>query len=421
MENNDMSEKHNAFTMAQKQFDEVAAILNLEPSVSEFLRWPQRELSVRLPVKMDDGIVKTFHGFRVRHSTARGPAKGGLRWHPDETIDTVRALATWMTWKTAVVDIPLGGGKGGIICNPKELSEGEKERLARAYIRAVGSSLGVTKDVPAPDVYTTPQIMAWMMDEYEAMRGESHPGVITGKPLALGGSAGRGDATARGGIFTVREAAKKLNINLDNGTMAIQGFGNAGQFAALLGEELLGLKLIAAGDSRGGVLCKTGIDAQALVQHKLKTGAVAGFPGTTPISNDDLLELDTTILFPSALENSIRADNAPNIKAKIVCELANGPTTIEADNILHENGIFVIPDFLANAGGVTVSYFEQVQNTCNFYWPLEEVHQRLDEKMTKAFEGFYDMYLKYKVKPRAAAYIVSIARVAEACRLRGWV
>ncbi len=416
-----MSETHNAFAMAQKQFDEVAAILNLEPSVSEFLRWPQRELSVRLPVRMDDGKVKTFHGFRVRHSTARGPAKGGLRWHPDETIDTVRALATWMTWKTAVVDIPLGGGKGGIICNPKELSEGEKERLARAYIRAIASSIGVTKDVPAPDVYTTPQIMAWMMDEYETICGESHPGVITGKPLALGGSQGRGDATARGGIFTVREAAKKLNMNLDNATMAVQGFGNAGQFGATLGEELLGLKLIAASDSRGGVFCKAGIDAQALVQHKLKTGAVAGFPGTEPISNDELLELDTTILFPAALENSIRVDNAPNIKAKIICELANGPTTIEADNILHENGVFVIPDFLANAGGVTVSYFEQVQNTCNFYWPLEEVHQRLDEKMTKAFEAVYDMYLKYRVKPRAAAYIVSIARVAEACRLRGWV
>ena len=416
-----MSETHNAFAMAQKQFDEVAAILNLEPAVSEFLRWPQRELTVRLPVRMDDGIVKTFHGFRVRHSTARGPAKGGLRWHPDETIDTVRALATWMTWKTAVVDIPLGGGKGGIICNPKELSEGEKERLARAYIRAVGSSLGVTKDVPAPDVYTTPQIMAWMMDEYEAMRGEHHPCVITGKPLALGGSQGRGDATARGGIFTVREAAKKLKLDLDNATMTIQGFGNAGQFAATLGEELLGLKLIAASDSRGGVFCKSGIDAQALVEHKLKTGAVAGFPGTEPISNDDLLELDTTILFPAALENSIRVDNAPNVKAKMVCELANGPTTIEADNILYENGVFVIPDFLANAGGVTVSYFEQVQNSCNFYWPLEEVHQRLDEKMTNAFEAVYDMYLKYQVKPRSAAYIVSIARVAEACRLRGWV
>jgi glutamate dehydrogenase (NAD(P)+) len=416
-----MSEKNNAFALAQKQFDEVAAILDIDEAVYEFLRWPQQELAVRLPVRMDDGSVRVFQGFRVRHNTARGPAKGGLRWHPDETLDTIRALATWMTWKTAVVDIPLGGGKGGIICNPKELSETEKERLARAYIRAVGSTLGVTKDVPAPDVYTTPQIMAWMMDEYEAMTGEHHPGVITGKPLPIGGSAGRGDATARGGMFTVREAARALQISLSGKPMAIQGFGNAGQYAALLGKEMLGLKLIAASDSRGGVYCKDGIDAKALVEHKLKTGAVAGLPGTEAISNDKLLELDLAVLFPSALENVIRADNAPNIKAKIICELANGPTTVEADNILHEKGIFVIPDFLANAGGVTVSYFEQVQNTCNFYWPEEEIHQRLDEKMTKAFHAVFDICMKHKVKMRLAAYMVSVTRVAEACRLRGWV
>ncbi len=416
-----MKDRHNAFALAQKQFDEVAAMLDLDQAVYEFLRWPQQELCVRLPVKMDDGSVQVFQGFRVRHNTARGPAKGGLRWHPDETLDTVRALATWMTWKTAVVDIPLGGGKGGIICNPKALSETEKERLARAYIRAVAPTLGVTKDIPAPDVYTTPQIMAWMMDEYETLSGEHHPGVITGKPMPLGGSAGRGDATARGGIFTVREAARALQLSLSGKAMAVQGFGNAGQYAALLGEEMLGLKLIAASDSRGGVYCKDGIDAKALVEYKLKTGEVAGFPGTEPISNDDLLELDMAVLFPSALENVIRADNAPAIKAKIICELANGPTTVEADDILHENGVFVIPDFLANAGGVTVSYFEQVQNACNFYWTEEEVHQRLDEKMTKAFHAVFDIYMKRKVKTRLAAYIVSVTRVAEACRLRGWV
>ncbi len=416
-----MTEKHNAFTMAQKQFDEVAELLNLEPAVYEWLRWPQQELSIKLPVKMDDGTTKIFQSFRVRHSTARGPAKGGIRWHPDETIDTVRALATWMTWKTSVVDIPLGGGKGGIICNPKEMSEGEKERLARAYIRAFASTFGVTKDVPAPDVYTTPQIMAWMMDEYEVIMGERHPGVITGKPLQLGGSQGRGDATARGGVFTVREAAKMLNIDLAGKTMAIQGFGNAGQFAALLGSEILGLKLIAASDSRGGVFNQAGLDPKALVEHKLKTGGVADFPGSEPISNEALLELDTTVLFPSALENSIRADNAKNVKAKIVCELANGPTTVEADDILHENNVFVIPDFLANAGGVTVSYFEQVQNTYNFYWPLEEIHERLDQKMTKAFHDVYEMRQKHNVKTRMAAYMVSVARVAEACKLRGWI
>jgi glutamate dehydrogenase (NAD(P)+) len=416
-----MSEKHNAFAMAQKQFDEVAAVLDLEPAVFEFLRWPQQELAVRIPVRMDDGTTKVFQGFRVRHNTARGPAKGGLRWHPDETIDTVRALATWMTWKTAVVDIPLGGGKGGIICNPKELSEREKERLARAYIRAIAPSIGVTKDVPAPDVYTTPQIMAWMMDEYEVISGQKHPGVITGKPIPVGGSAGRGDATARGGLITVREVARAFGISLSGTAAAVQGFGNAGQFAATLGKELLGLKLIAASDSRGGVYCKDGIDAKALVEHKLKTGSLKGFPGTEPITNEALLELDVTVLFPAALENAIRVDNAPNIKAKIICELANGPTTVEADNILHEKGIFVIPDFLANAGGVTVSYFEQVQNTYNFYWPEEEVHQRLDEKMTKAFKDVFDIYISRKVKPRLAAYMVSVSRVAEACRLRGWV
>jgi glutamate dehydrogenase (NAD(P)+) len=416
-----MTATHNAFEMAQKQFDEVAEILQLDSAVYEFLRWPQQEFTARIPVKMDDGSTKVFQAFRVKHNMSRGPAKGGIRWHPDETIDTVRALATWMTWKTAVVDIPLGGGKGGVICNPKEMSEMEKERLARAYIRAIGPTLGVTKDVPAPDVYTTPQIMAWMMDEYEVLMGERHPGVITGKPLQLGGSQGRGDATARGGVFTVREAAKSLNINLKDGTMAIQGFGNAGQFGALLGEEILGLKLVAASDSRGGVCNPNGIDAKALVEHKLKTGAVSDFPNSEAISNDELLELDVTILFPSALENSIRADNAPKVKAKIVCELANGPTTIEADNILHENNVFVIPDFLANAGGVTVSYFEQVQNTYNFYWPLEEVHERLDQKMTKAFQDVFDVYKKNKVKTRMAAYMVSVMRVAEACKLRGWV
>ena len=411
----------NPFKMAQAQFDEVAEVLKLEQSVRDFLRWPQRETTVRLPVKMDDGTTHVFTAFRVRHSTARGPAKGGLRWHPDETIDTVRALGTWMTWKTAVVDIPLGGGKGGIICNPKELSDNEKERLARAYIRAFAKDFGVHKDVPAPDVYTTPQIMAWMMDEYETIHGESHPGVITGKPLPLGGSNGRGDATARGGVFTVREAAKALDISLADGTMAVQGFGNAGQFAAILGEELLGLKLIAACDSRGGVMNSDGIDAKALVEHKLKTGGVSGFPGTTEIPGDDVLKADVSVLFPSALENSITAENAGNIKAKIVCELANGPTTMEADEILYKNGSFVIPDFLANAGGVTVSYFEQVQNTYNFYWPLEEVHKRLDEKMTKAFGDVFDICASKGVKPRTAAYMVSVMRVAEACRLRGWV
>ena len=411
----------NSFTIAQKQLDTAAARLGLDSATHELLRWPQKELVVSIPVRMDDGSVKVFRGYRVQYNSARGPNKGGLRWHPDETIDTVRALAAWMTWKTSVVDIPLGGAKGGVTCNPKTMSEGEKERLARGYIRAVAAFLSVSKDVPAPDVYTTPQIMAWMMDEYETLMGEHHPGVITGKPIPLGGSEGRGDATARGGIYVTREAAKTLGIDLAGKTMAIQGFGNAGQYAALLGHDILGLTLVAASDSKGGVHNPRGLDPRKLVDYKRKTGSLQGFPGADPISNEALLELEVTVLFPSALENVITPSNANRLQCKISCELANGPTTPEADDILYDRGIFVVPDFLANAGGVTVSYFEQVQNTYNFYWPLSEVHQRLDEKMTRAFHGVHQMYTKEKVNMRQAAYLVAVARVAEACKLRGWV
>ena len=411
----------NPFQIAQQQLDTAAEKLGLDPATHELLRWPMHEIKMVLPVKMDDGSTKIFHAFRIQYNTARGPAKGGIRWHPDETIDTVRALAAWMTWKTSVVDIPLGGGKGGVVCNPKELSEMEKERLARAYIRAVARNLGVTRDVPAPDVYTTPQIMAWMMDEYETLIGQHHPGVITGKPIPLGGSEGRGDATARGGVYVVREAAKVLGVDLVGRTMAIQGFGNAGQYAALLGSELLGLKLVAASDSKGGIHNAKGLDPHAVVDYKLRTGSLQGFPDAEPISNEALLELDVAVLFPAALENMITLANANRIRCKIMCELANGPTTPEADDILYGNGVFVLPDFLANAGGVTVSYFEQVQNTYNFYWPLGEVHQRLDEKMTRAFHGVHRMYEREKVNMRQAAYLVAVARVAEACKLRGWV
>jgi len=411
----------NPFTIAQRQLDTAAERLGLDSATHGLLRWPQRELTVTIPVQMDDGSIKILRGYRVQYNYARGPAKGGLRWHPDETIDTVRALAAWMTWKTAVVDIPLGGGKGGVTCNPKEMSESEKQRLARAYMRAVASVLAVDKDVPAPDVYTTPQIMAWMMDEYEAIVGHHHPGVITGKPIPLGGSEGRGDATARGGVYATREAAKALGVDLQGKTMAIQGFGNAGQYAALLGSEILGLKHVAASDSKGGVYNEKGIDSRKVVDYKLKTGGLQGFPGADAISNEELLQLKVTVLFPAALENVITAANADKVRCTISCELANGPTTPEGDQILHQNKVFVIPDLLANAGGVTVSYFEQVQNTYNFYWPLQEVHARLDEKMTKAFHGIYQMYLREKVNMREAAYLVSVARVAEACKLRGWV
>ncbi len=416
-----MEDRLNPFKIAQRQLDDAAEHLGLDPATHELLRWPMYEIKVTLPVKMDDGTTRIFHGFRVQYNTARGPAKGGIRWHPDETIDTVRALAAWMTWKTSVVNIPLGGGKGGIICNPKELSEGEKERLARAYIRAVGRALGVHKDVPAPDVYTTPQIMAWMMDEYEKLVGESHPGVITGKPIALGGSEGRGDATARGGIYVTREAGKRFGINFVGKTMAIQGFGNAGQYAALLGEEILGLKVVAASDSKGGIYNPKGFDAKELIDYKIKNGQLKGFPGAEEISNEELLQLEVTVLVPAALENVITKDNAEKIHCKILLELANGPTTPDADDILYENGIIVLPDFLANAGGVTVSYFEQVQNTYNFYWELADVHKRLDEKMSRAFIDVYQMSQREKVNMRRAAYLVAVSRVAEACKLRGWV
>jgi glutamate dehydrogenase (NAD(P)+) len=410
----------NPFEIAQRQLDEAAALLHLDPALHEFLRWPMRELHVTLPVKMDDGTTKIFHGFRVQYNDARGPCKGGIRYHPAETIDTVRALAAWMTWKTAAVDIPLGGGKGGIICNPKEMSPGEIERLSRAYIRQVGRIIGLDKDVPAPDVYTTPQIMAWMADEYSFLKGYNEFGVITGKPLALGGSSGRGDATARGGMFCLREAGKVLGIDLKGATTAIQGYGNAGTFAHKLGTELLGLKVVAVSDSKGGIYNAQGLDYEKVMAHKERTGSVVGFPGAKPVTNEELLELDVTVLVPSALENVITEANAGRIKAKFSVELANGPTTPEADKILHKNGVYVIPDFLANAGGVTVSYFEMVQNTYGYYWDETLVHERLDQKMTAAFHAVHQAAQQHKVHNRLAAYLVAVSRVAEVVHLRGW-
>jgi len=411
----------NPFEIAQAQLDRAAKKLNLDPGIHAILREPMRELHVSLPVKMDDGSVKVFKGFRVQYNDARGPNKGGIRFHPEETIDTVRALAAWMTWKTAVMDLPLGGGKGGVICNPKEMSEGELQRLSRAYIDAVGRIIGPEKDVPAPDVYTNPQTMAWMMDEFSKLRGYYCPGVITGKPIPLGGSLGRGDATARGGMYTVREAAKHLGIDLSKATVAVQGYGNAGYYAAKLAKELFGCKVIAVSDSKGGILVESGLDADEVLAYKNKTGSVVNFPGSKPISNEAILELDVDVLFPSALENVITDKNAEAIKAKIIAELANGPTTPEADDILFKNGKFVIPDFLCNAGGVTVSYFEWVQNLHSYYWEEADVHQKLDRKMTQAFADTLAMAQQYKVDMRQGAYMVAIQRVAEAMKLRGWV
>lgn len=414
-------EELNPFAIAQARLGSAAAIMGLDPTVHELLRWPMRELHVTLPVRMDDDSVQIFHGFRVQYNDARGPVKGGLRFHPGETIDTVRALAAWMTWKTAVMDLPLGGGKGGIICSPKELSERELERLSRAYIRQVGRLLGDRADVPAPDVYTTPQIMAWMMDEYAAMRGHTVPGMITGKPLPLGGSAGRVDATARGGMICIREAAKLLDVDLQGASAAIQGYGNAGQYAHSLGHEMLGLKVVAVSDSKGGIYCPDGLDHAAVLAHKRDTGSVVGFPGTRRVSQAELLELDVDLLIPSALENQITGANAGNVKARIIAELANGPTTPEADETLVESGVHVIPDFLCNAGGVTVSYFEQVQNAAAYYWDVETVHERLDTMMTAALHSVYDAAQHYGISTRMGAYIVAVSRVAEACKLRGWV
>jgi glutamate dehydrogenase (NAD(P)+) len=414
----------NPFKIAQAQLAEAAKIMDLDPAVHELLRWPLREFHVTLPVKMDDGSTKIFHGFRIQYNDSRGPTKGGIRFHPEETIDTVRALAAWMTWKTAVVDIPLGGGKGGIVCNPKELSMSELERLSRAYMRAIGHYIGEETDIPAPDVYTTPQIMAWMMDEYAVMRGYNVPGMITGKPLPLGGSAGRGDATAKGGMYTIREAAKALGIDLSKATVAIQGYGNAGQFAHQLVTKMFGSKVVAVSDSRGGVVCEHGLEFDKVVEWKNQEGTVATYKccaECSEVSNEGLLELDVDILIPAALENQIGPWNANEIKAKIVAELANGPTTPEADDILYKNGVYVIPDFLCNAGGVTVSYFEQVQNAYDYYWTAEEVYERLDRKMTAAFHAVHETAQKYKVNNRMGAYIVSVSRVAEAMKLRGWV
>jgi glutamate dehydrogenase (NAD(P)+) len=380
-----------------------------------------RELHLSLPVRMDNGTVKLFQAYRVQYNDAKGPTKGGIRFHPAETIDTVRALAAWMTWKCSLLDLPLGGGKGGVICNPKEMSEGELERLSRSYARAVYQFIGPERDVPAPDVYTTPQIMAWIMDEYSAMAGKSQFGVITGKPLALGGSKGRGDATAKGGMYCIREAAKELKIDLSKATIAVQGYGNAGYYAAKLAKEMFGAKIVAVCDSQGGCYCKTGIEPDEAQKIKTKTTSVCNMKTGDKISSEEILELDVDILIPSAMENVITEKNAGNIKAKILAELANGPCTPEADDILYKKGVHVIPDFLCNAGGVTVSYFEMVQNFSMYYWTEKEVYERLDAKMTTAYHDVYNTHKDYKINMRQAAYVRAVERVVEAMKLRGWV
>jgi glutamate dehydrogenase (NAD(P)+) len=410
----------NPLHIAQRQIDRAAELLELPRSARQLLRYPLREFHFLLSVKMDDGSNTIFPAYRVQWNDARGPGKGGIRFHPEETVDTVRALAAWMTLKTATLDLPLGGAKGGVICDPKQLSEPELERLSRAYIRAVAQNIGPEIDIPAPDVYTTPQIMAWMLDEYESIFAKRQPGMITGKPLSVGGSIGRNDATARGGIYAVREAANVLRIDLRGNKAAIQGYGNAGSFAHKLAVELLGMEVVAVSDSRGGIYCAGGLDYAQVQEHKRRKGSVIHFPGAEPITSEALLELDVCVLFPSALENVITARNAARIHAKIVAELANGPTTPEADEILHGRGVYVLPDILCNAGGVTVSYFEQVQNASNFYWDEETIHYRLDERITKAFAGMHAVADRRGVHNRLAAHIVAVQRVYEAMKARGW-
>lgn len=416
-----MTENLNPFAIAQAQLDGAAKVLQLDPDMHAFLRQPMREYHFTIPVKMNDGHTETFQGFRVQYNDARGPAKGGIRFHPNETIDTVRALSAWMTWKTAVSDIPLGGGKGGVICNPREMQPEELERLSRGYMRAMAYNVGLTKDSPAPDVHTNPQIMAWMLDEYETIRGRREPGVITGKPLPLGGSAGRGPATAMGGMFTIREAAKLQGLSLEGATCAIQGYGNVGGFAHKLAHELFGMKVIAVSDEFGGIYNEHGLDPADVNDQLRKTGKVIGCPNSEYIDNKDLLELPVDILIPAAIENQLTSQNAANIKAKIIAELANGPTTPDADAILNDKGIYIIPDFLCNAGGVIVSYFEMVQNAYLYYWDEAMVHDRLDNKITTAFMAVHEMAQAKKVDNRTAAYLVAVNRVAEAVRWRGWV
>ncbi len=428
-----MAETTNAFEMAQRQFDHVAELLKLDPQVREILRWPLREFHFRIPVRMDDGTIRIFQGFRVQHNDARGPNKGGIRFHPAETIDTVRALATWMTWKCAVVDIPLGGGKGGVILDPATLSTTEKEQLVRGFVGQIWKNIGPRQDVPAPDVGTTPQMMGWMMDEYSKLSGQYTPGVITGKPLGGGGSQGRTEATGYGVIFTVREAMKHLKMNPKQCLAAVQGFGNVAQYAAIGFIEKLGGKVVCVSywdrdDRISYTVSKAdGIDPRFLMSITDQYGSInkakARVAGYTIEDGDAWISKDVDVLIPAALEGQINAESVNKIspRVKLIAEGANGPTTPEADDVIAKRGIFIVPDFLCNAGGVTVSYFEGVQNDMNFYWTKEEVLSKLDTKMTEAFNAVLDMSLKEKVNMRDAAYMVAIARVVKAMELRGWI
>jgi glutamate dehydrogenase (NAD(P)+) len=408
----------NAWEVAQHQFDLAAERLNLAPGLRKVLREPQRELTVHFPVKMDDGSINVYTGYRVQHNLGRGPAKGGIRYHQDVTLDEVKALAMWMTWKCAVVGIPFGGGKGGVIVDPKKLSAREVEGLTRRFATEISLLIGPEKDIPAPDVNTNSQTMAWIMDTYSMHVGHTVPAVVTGKPIPLGGSEGRNEATAQGAVYTLVDAAKYLGMDIAKCRVAVQGFGNAGSIAARL-MAALGARIIAVSDSTGGTYRAEGLDIAAINIWKQEHHSVCGMPGTKDISNEDLLELDCDILIPAALENQITARNAGRIKARLIGEAANGPTTPEADKILYDAGKFVIPDILCNAGGVTVSYFEWVQDLERDFWNIEHVNDKLRAVMTKAFASTLEMSLKEKVNMRTAAYLLAVQRVADATSVRG--
>jgi glutamate dehydrogenase (NAD(P)+) len=408
----------NPFEIATKQFDTAASHLKLEPWLRSVLKAPKRQLIVSVPTKMDDGTIHVFEGYRVQHNLARGPAKGGIRYHPGVTLDEVKALASWMTWKCATVGIPYGGGKGGIICDPKKMSQRELENMTRRYASEISIIIGPERDIPAPDVYTNAQTMAWIMDTYSMTAGETVLGVVTGKPLPIGGSQGRNEATARGCQFVVREACKEKKITLRGARVAVQGFGNAGSIAArLLHED--GATIIAVSDSSGGIHNDKGLDIAAVEAHKGRTGSLKGYAEAGAITNEKLLELECEVLVPAALENQITAENAPRVRAKIVAEAANGPTTPTADDILHKNGVFLIPDILANAGGVTVSYFEWVQSLQSFFWEEKQVNEHLEKIMIRSFHEVLAIAKKFDVHMRTAAYILAVGRVAEATRIRG--
>jgi glutamate dehydrogenase (NAD(P)+) len=408
----------NPWEIATQQLKVAADLLDLDEGTRQTLGTPRKCLTVAVPVRLDSGKTKVFTGHRVQHSTTRGPAKGGIRYHPDVTLDEVKALAMWMTWKTSVMGLPYGGGKGGITCDPKSMSQGELERMTRRYTSEILPIIGPEKDIPAPDVNTNAQTMAWIMDTYSVNKGYPVPGVVTGKPIQIGGSLGRDKATARGLMYTVLYALKHLKMPGTGLRVAIQGYGNAGYYAAKLMHEL-GFKIIACSTSKGGIVVNKGFDPDAVNAHYQKTGAVAGWKGADAVSNEELLELDCDILLPCALEGQITKRNAARIKARIVGEGANGPTTPDADKVLFENDRFVIPDILANAGGVTVSYFEWVQALQSYFWTEREVNLRLRDLMERAFESVYSVHQKRKVDMRTAAYVVAVGRVAEAHAVRG--